>query len=85
MISYFTFSALWNPIVSIPFFIFSALTTLDIKLSYQVLILVGFTIVDTLHILIWFPGLPLGTHLGLLTVVVARAILISILLSVVKA
>uniref|UniRef100_A0A7J3YTR5 Glycosyltransferase RgtA/B/C/D-like domain-containing protein n=1 Tax=Ignisphaera aggregans TaxID=334771 RepID=A0A7J3YTR5_9CREN len=85
MISYFTFSAFWNPIVSIPFFIFLALATLDIKLSYQVLILVGFTIVDTLHIRIWFPGLPLGIHLGLLTVVVARAILISILLSVVKA
>jgi hypothetical protein len=79
-LSYFIFSAFWNPILSIPHFILIVLITLDAKIVYQILILIGFAVVDSLHFLVWFPGLPFGVHLGLLVVTVSRAILTSIAL-----
>jgi hypothetical protein len=82
LLSFFAFSAFWNPIISIPFFILSALITLDAKIAHQIFVLMGFVMVDSLHYMVWFPGLPLGTHLGLLVVVASRAILTSIALYV---
>jgi hypothetical protein len=80
LLSYFIFSAFWSPIFSIPLFVLLVLITLDVKIAYQILILIGFAVVDSLHFLVWFPGLPFGVHLGLLVVIVSRAILTSIAL-----
>jgi hypothetical protein len=81
-LSYFTFSAFWNPLIAIPFFILMMLITIDLKMSHQMLVLAGFYIVDVLHYLVWFPGLFLDTRLSLLVVVVLRAVLTSLTLYV---
>jgi hypothetical protein len=81
-LSYFTFSAFWNPLIAIPFFVLIMLITLDLKMSHQMLVLAGFYMVDVLHYLVWFPGLLLDTRLSLLVVVVLRAVLTSLTLYV---
>ena len=83
MLSYFTFSPLWSPVFSIPVFIMLMLATLDVKVTHQASILAILILVDSLHYLIWSPWLPLDVHMGLLTVVVSRAISISLALYIV--
>jgi hypothetical protein len=82
MLSFFAFSAFWNPLVTLPFFILIMLVTTDLKISHQLLVLTGFCVVDVLHYSVWFPGLPLDTRLSLLVTAVSRAIMTSITLYV---
>uniref|UniRef100_A0A7C5XKI1 Glycosyltransferase RgtA/B/C/D-like domain-containing protein n=1 Tax=Ignisphaera aggregans TaxID=334771 RepID=A0A7C5XKI1_9CREN len=76
-LSYFVFSAFWNPPISLPTFILVTLTTLDVKTLYQVLILACFMIIDLIHAAIWIPGSPIDICVGLLVVTISRALLIS--------
>ena len=80
MLSYFTFSSLWSPVFSIPVFIIIMLATLDVKAVHQASILTTFILVDSLHHLVWSPWPPLDVHMGLLIVVVSRAISTSLAL-----
>jgi hypothetical protein len=82
LLSYFTFSAFWNPLIAIPFFTLIMLITVDLKMPHQILVLTGFFMIDVLHYLVWFPGLLLDTRLSLLVVVVSRTILTSVTLYV---
>ena len=79
-LSYFVFSPFWNPIIALPILILLILITLHVKTVFNVLALICLAAIDLLHIATWFLGIPLGVHMGLLTVVTSRALLISIML-----
>jgi len=82
MLSYLVFSPFWNPCISLPTVALITLVMLDAKMMYQVLTLICFAVVDLVHLATWFPGTPLGVHLGLLVATVSRALLITIVLYV---
>jgi len=80
MLSYFVFSPFWNPVIALPTLILLILATPHVKIAFNVLALICLAAIDLLHLATWSPATPLGVHMGLLTVVTSRALLISMTL-----
>jgi hypothetical protein len=80
LLSYFIFSAFWNPLLAIPVFMLVLFMVLGKETSYQILAMSSLVVVDTFHYLIWVPDFPIPKELSLLTVVALRATILSAIL-----
>lgn len=80
LLSYFMFSAFWNPLLAIPVFMLAILLVLGKGTLYQLLAISSLIAVDAFHYLVWVVDLPVPMELSLLTVVSLRGAIFSIIL-----